>query len=1283
MKQLYFFTFAYIFALSFAYAQAQAPSWQWAKSAGGTGNDNFQHNVLDDSGNSYVVGSFRSQSVTFDTTTVLSQNHGDTPTMCFVKYDSSGNVLWVRSAVALACEGNDIAEDNYGNYYVGGNFYVSTITLDTITRTTGNNYWDVFVAKYNADGKIIWVRTAQAYGRNQGCWVSADKSGGVYSTGIFESSTITFGTTTLLNSGAYDMYLVRYDANGNVKWAKKGGGGGYEQPIAMAVDTNGNCYYTGYFQSPTISFGTTTLTNKGGMHDMFIVKYDSNGNVLWAKNPGGTGSDIGSGIGLDSNGNCLVSGSFSSPTITFGTTTLTNNNAGSSDFFVVKYNGNGDVIWAKSAGGTFDESCNGMTIDHNNNIYILGTFNGSTLTLDSTTLTNNGGYDFFIIKYDQDGNVVWAKSAGGTGNEEAYDIAINDSSCYVSGLFMSPTLTLGTTTLVNNGDNDMFIAKLNNTANLASISGLVFHDIDGNGIFDGADSTLTGWNILLKNSIGATIDSKITDSGGHYNFSVINPGIYTISEVQDTNWILTYPTGLGTYTVTVSGSVSLTDKDFGNTYAYRYTGDSTGNWSDSLSWTGGIPPSSDKFVSIPTGVVVTIDSLPQDSVRAIRIESGGTLQFSPTVSKLNVLRTLQIDDGANLQFPETSDTTGIKCFKDWVNRGTLDPGHSIITFAGDQPKVIASDGGVNTFYKIEITGDSTSVIGNFTVKNQMILPKGISTREQDTILVENNDTSAISDTGIVTQGTIKRNIKLGETGTYRFESPGSYIKFSGEGTNPCAVSMTVLSNQMTGNFYWDSLGGRIDTLKNTIVIDSAKKFSKWPFGIPRPKIINSLANSLYCKIEPLNRMYAVHPECGENYSAQVSLRYDPGELSGIMKAARGLSSVSIAESDLKLFRGPYFADTVQAKWNMVSLPLDPDSANKEKHFPTSISDAFAYQGTYIERTELNFGEGYWMKFPDAQEVIIGGDDIDNFEISVNTGWNMIGSISYPITSASVNSIPVGIVVSEFFGYTTSYEITDTLKPMHAYWVKTNASGKLILSYSAGSSFSKGLSSRNSLDGMNSLTITDTKLNEGKLYFGSGENVDENRHVLPPVPPEGMYDVRFATGNMVAVTEDVKYNDIPIQINSAEYPVTIRWEVSEAVKSASLIVDGREIRMVGTGSAVIVNENSTINLRLSADTQIEIPKEFVLHQNYPNPFNPTTVISYSLPVDCRVTLKIYNLLGQEVKTLVNEYQDAGNKSVEWNANSLPSGVYMYRLNADNPSTSSGQRFTDVKKLILMK
>ena len=195
-------------------------------------------------------------------------------------------------------------------------------------------------------------------------------------------------------------------------WAKSAGGNNTNVEQRIATDANGNVLVTGVFNSPTITFGTVTLTTGS----FFIVKYDASGNVLWAKSAGEQSQCYSRSIATDANGNVLVIGHFTSPTITFGTTTLINTNA-FSDIFIVKYDANGNVLWAKSASGKTQDTGIGITTDANGNILVTGGFTSSTITFGITTLSNAdtslGGADIFIVKYDTNGNVLWAKSAGG------------------------------------------------------------------------------------------------------------------------------------------------------------------------------------------------------------------------------------------------------------------------------------------------------------------------------------------------------------------------------------------------------------------------------------------------------------------------------------------------------------------------------------------------------------------------------------------------------------------------------------------------------------------------------------------------------------------------------------------------------------------------------------------------------------------------------------------------------------------------------------------------------
>jgi hypothetical protein len=144
----------------------------------------------------------------------------------------------------------------------------------------------------------------------------------VFVTGYFNSPAIAFGSTTLTNFGNTNAFIAKYGANGNVLWAKSAGGNVIDEGQSTSTDGNGNVFITGYFSSPTITFGSILLTNAGN-DNVFIAKYDSLGNVIWAKSAGGSSIDEGQSISTDGNGNVYVSGWFSSPTIAFGSTILT------------------------------------------------------------------------------------------------------------------------------------------------------------------------------------------------------------------------------------------------------------------------------------------------------------------------------------------------------------------------------------------------------------------------------------------------------------------------------------------------------------------------------------------------------------------------------------------------------------------------------------------------------------------------------------------------------------------------------------------------------------------------------------------------------------------------------------------------------------------------------------------------------------------------------------------------------------------------------------------------
>jgi hypothetical protein len=376
---------------------------------------------------------------------------------------------WMNGSFGTGNEyGVSIDTDASGNIYVTGSFDSPTLTFGTTTLTNVGSF-DIFIVKYDATGNILWARSAGGTGYDYGGRIAVDASGNACITGYFNSSTLTFGTTTLMNSSSSDIFTAKYDASGNVLWATSAGGSGADAGQSIAADGLGNVYVTGYFSSPTIMFGATLLLNAGSA-DIFIVKYDGNGNVLWVKGVGGTGYDYGHGITVDFSGNVLITGRYNSSTISFGTTIL--NNAGFYDIFVVKYDGNGNVIWAISNGGTNIDVGLALTTDISGSVLLTGYFRSPILNFDTTTLNTTGNYDIFIAKYDANGNVQWANGHGGTSIDVGLDIASDASAnVFVTGYFQSPTVPFDTTTLTNAGSNDIFITKYNANGNLQWVTG--------------------------------------------------------------------------------------------------------------------------------------------------------------------------------------------------------------------------------------------------------------------------------------------------------------------------------------------------------------------------------------------------------------------------------------------------------------------------------------------------------------------------------------------------------------------------------------------------------------------------------------------------------------------------------------------------------------------------------------------------------------------------------------------------------------------------------------------
>lgn len=270
----------------------------WAQQAGGTSSDRGNAISIDNSGNVFVA-----------TSMYLTANAAYSAQVR--KYDSSGTFLWSDEDAmynSSAVSANGVATDQYGNCYFTGYTYYASF-----------GGWYFFIAKTDPDGNTVWIRRATGTSGG-GMDIACDEAGNTYSIGSFGSS-VTFGTSTISSSGVTDIFLVKYDAAGQVSWVKRAGGVDTDEGQGVALDANGNIVITGKFQQNAV-FGPFSISNvNSGVADMYVAKYSSLGDELWVSNAGSAGVDGGHRIDVDLAGNAYISGTFSTA-ISFGTTNL-------------------------------------------------------------------------------------------------------------------------------------------------------------------------------------------------------------------------------------------------------------------------------------------------------------------------------------------------------------------------------------------------------------------------------------------------------------------------------------------------------------------------------------------------------------------------------------------------------------------------------------------------------------------------------------------------------------------------------------------------------------------------------------------------------------------------------------------------------------------------------------------------------------------------------------------------------------------------------------------------
>lgn len=386
---------------------------------------------------------------------------------------------------------------------------------------------------------------------------------------------------------------------------------------------------------------------------------------------------------------------------------------------------------------------------------------------------------------------------------------------------------------------------------------------------------------------------------------------------------------------------------------------------------------------------------------------------------------------------------------------------------------------------------------------------------------------------------------------------------------------------------------------------------------------------------------------------------------------------------------------IKRGWNLLSLPVRPTNNHWSNVFKNGVSKPWRYSMRgYQDEEYLKPGRGYFVRYSDKVDTRFSGTPLrritieqydplmlpkeDLFSDTVRvfpdkdrmdgSDWNTIGALTNTVSVERIEFSPFDLELPDknftlrkgVWGYRTGkgYYETYQLEPGYGYWIKTDASGYL--------SLVDPISARMSIPVRNydkeqfiarniQINIRDNMQNETQLYL-TNEQIDKLDYELPPLPPIELFDIRFA-GDVYVENS----NSAMINLQSVEYPISINVSNSDGNYTFVDPVDGAILGTIAKGSS------SNIEIQKTNADKIQILKSNVTlseagMSSYPNPVSDISTISFAIPQDENVTIKLYDALGNDVRTIVSTKLSAGNHEVKLDAANLASGRYIARLTA---------------------
>ncbi|HYV91101.1 MAG TPA: hypothetical protein VE978_04935, partial [Chitinophagales bacterium] len=374
------------------HAQDCTPTIEWQKSLGGDTTDQAG-SIIPTADGGYILAGY-----TASNNGDVSGNHGEED-FWVVKLASDGGMIWERALGGIHEEkAHAVIQDADGGYVIAG------AARSNNGDVSGNHgIHDFWVVKLDAGGSLLWQSTLGGSASDIAYDIIQTDDGGYAVAGLTYSN----DDQVTGNHGQNDYWVVKLDAGGNLDWQKTLGGTGKDEAYSIRQTFDGGYIVAGYTASDD-----SDVTGNHGLDDYWIVKLDATGNLMWQNALGGLKNDIANSIEQTTDGGYIVAGYTSS------NSGDVSDNHGNTDAWIVKLDTAGTLIWQKALGGSsFDYGSEILRTADGGYVTL-----GSSLSLDGDVTGNHGGLDFWATRQDDNGNVLWQKSLGGSAADSGVSI---------------------------------------------------------------------------------------------------------------------------------------------------------------------------------------------------------------------------------------------------------------------------------------------------------------------------------------------------------------------------------------------------------------------------------------------------------------------------------------------------------------------------------------------------------------------------------------------------------------------------------------------------------------------------------------------------------------------------------------------------------------------------------------------------------------------------------------------------------------------------------------------